>query len=298
MCPAQPGTAPTGTLNATQVTVAPSVPNNGFSMFEGPVWLDGALYFSEISPSPWDSDIRKYVPGAADAELFLAQAGTNGLAVDSSGVLFSATPRKREISKYDLATKAVTTVAMGALNSPNDIAIAQDGRIYFSDPLQGELSAGRPSPEPPMALHMWKDGVDTVLVDPNTLQSPNGVTLSPADDVLYVTLSNGTVIKEVKLMPDGTAGEIKDLVTDLTITDGMTKDCLGNIYVAEHGNNAQVSVYSPSGEKLAAIKTGMANNQQASPTNVAFGGADGKTLFITAIYSLWQIELPVAGYPY
>lgn len=280
-------------MNATEVTVTRSDPN-AFILFEGPAWVDGALYFSEINPNPWDSDIRKYVPGAADAEVFLENAGSNGLAVDAAGLLYSATARKKEISKYDLATKAVTQVAGGSLNSPNDIAIAANGTIYYSDPQQGELPAGGQ----PTVVHMFKDGVDSVLVDENTLRSPNGVTLSPNDDILYVTLSNDSVIKAVKLMPDGTAGEITDLVTGLTVTDGMTKDCLGNIYVAEHGNNNQVSVHSPSGAKLAEIKTGMANNQQASPTNVAFGGADRKTLYITAKYSLWQIQLPVAGYPY
>lgn len=259
-------------------------------LFEGAAWVDGALYFSEIYTNPWDSDIRKYVPGADDAEVFLANAGTNGLAVDSMGVLHSATARKKEISKYDLAAGTATQVFAGSLNSPNDIAIADNGTIYFSDPQQGELPAGGQ----PTVVHMLKDGTDAVFSPDIT--PPNGVTLSPANDILYVANTQQGMIKKVTLKADGTADMVTDFVTGLQTPDGMTKDCLGNVYVAVH-DGGEVHAYSPEGTKLATIKVGMANNQQAKPTNVAFGGADRKTLFITASYSLWQIELPVAGYP-
>lgn len=290
VCPANPGTAPTGTLTATAIDITRSDPN-AFILFEGPAWVDGALYFSEVNPNPWDSDIRKYVPGASDAEVFLENAGTNGLAVDASGVLFSATARKKEISRYDLAAKTQTTAVSGMFNSPNDIAIASDGTIYFSDQQQGELPAGGQ----PQVVHIVKDGQDAVF-HPD-IQPPNGVLLSPEEDVLYVTVTGNGLIKKVTLNADGTANAVSDFATGLQTPDGMTKDCLGNVYVAEH-NAQQVTVFSPDGAELAAIKTGMANNQSANPTNVAFGGADGKTLFITASYSVWQIELPVTGYPY
>lgn len=290
VCPPNPGTAPTGTLNATALDITRSDPN-AFILFEGPAWVDGALYFSEVNPNPWDSDIRKYVPGASDAEVFLENAGTNGLAVDASGVLFSATARKKEISRYDLTAKTQTTAVSGMFNSPNDIAIASDGTIYFSDQQQGELPAGGQ----PQVVHIVKDGEDAVF-HPD-IQPPNGVLLSPEEDVLYVTVTGNGVIKKVTLNADGTANVVSDFATGLQTPDGMTKDCLGNVYVAEH-NAQQVTVFSPDGTEIAAIKTGMANNQSANPTNVAFGGADGKTLFITASYSVWQVELPVSGYPY
>jgi sugar lactone lactonase YvrE len=290
VCPPNPGSAPTGTLNATALDITRSDPN-AFILFEGPAWVDGALYFSEVNPNPWDSDIRKYVPGASDAEVFLENAGTNGLAVDASGVLFSATARKKEISRYDLSAKTQTTAVSGMFNSPNDIAIASDGTIYFSDQQQGELPAGGQ----PQVVHIVKDGQDAVF-HPD-IQPPNGVLLSPEEDVLYVTVTGNGVIKKVTLNADGTANVVSDFATGLQTPDGMTKDCLGNVYVAEH-NAQQVTVFSPDGAEIAAIKTGMANNQSANPTNVAFGGADGKTLFITASYSVWQVELPVSGYPY
>lgn len=295
VCPPEPGTAPTGTMDATEIAVTRSDPN-AFVLFEGPAWTEGALYFSEINPNPWDSNIRKYVPGIPDAEVFLENAGTNGLAVDAMGVLFSATTRTREISKYDLASKMVTSIVSGSFNTPNDLAIASDGTIYFSAPIQPEVPQDLPpgTQAPSTVVHIVKDGQDAVFSEEIT--PPNGVTLSPADDVLYVAVLPQGVVKKVTLKADGTADTITDFATGLSAPDGMSKDCLGNIYIAEH-DGARVSVYSPNGQQLAAINVGMANFQQAKPTNVAFGGADRKTLFITASYSLWQVELAVAGYP-
>lgn len=291
-CPANPGTAPSGETTATHVASVTQAENDyDFHLYEGPVWIDGALYFSDVKPSPWDSNIRRYVPGTDGTTDFLVAAGSNGLAVDANGVLHSATARKKEISKYDLGTKTPTTAVAGPFNSPNDIAIASDGTIYFSDQQQGELPAGGL----PQVVHVVKDGQDAIFSE--DIQPPNGVLLSPAEDILYVTVTGNGVIKKATIMADGTAGEVTDFATSLQTPDGMTKDCLGNIYVAEH-NAQQVTVFTPGGEKIATIKTGTANNQNANPTNVAFGGADGKTLFITANYSLWQAEMPVAGYPY
>jgi gluconolactonase len=294
ICPASPGTAPSGDLTATLVADVMPRDANGYYLFEGPVWIDGALYFSDMNPNQaggWNSNLRKYVPGMGDAAVWIADAGTNGLAVDSMGVLFSATARKGEISKYDLATPTAMQV-IGGFNSPNDITIADNGTIYFSDPQQGEIMP--PGGHPPV-IHIVKDGVDGVL-NPD-LQGPNGLTLSPANDILYVAVTGQGMVKKVTLKADGTADTVGDFLMQLQTPDGMTKDCLGNLYIAEH-NAQQVSVYSPDAMKLATIKTGMANNQAANPTNVAFGGPDGKTLYITAAYSLWQLDLPVAGYPY
>lgn len=291
-CPASPGTAPSGTINATHIASVKQAENDyDFHLYEGPVWIDGALYFSDVKPSPWDSNIRRYVPGVDGTTDFLVGAGSNGLAVDANGVMHSATSRKKEISKYDLNAKTQTTAVPGPFNSPNDIAIASDGTIYFSDQQQGELPAGGK----PQGVHVVKGGQDALFSE--EIQPANGVLLSPEEDVLYVTITGNGLIKKATIGANGTAEVSTDFATGLQTPDGMTKDCLGNIYVAEH-NAQQVTVFAPDGTKIAAIKTGTANNQNANPTNVAFGGSDGKTLFITASYSLWQAEMPVAGYPY
>jgi gluconolactonase len=126
---------------------------------------------------------------------------------------------------------------------------------------------------------------------------PNGVVLSPDEDILYVTGGGYTgYLKKVTLV-DGLAGDIVDLATDLQVPDGVGKDCAGNIYVALH-EMQQIGVFDPSGTEIATIALGAAaNGQTANPTNLAFGGADRMTLFITAAYSLWEVPLSIAGYP-
>jgi gluconolactonase len=222
---------------------------------------------------------------------FLVDAASNGLAVSSDGVLYSATAGKKEISRYTIDPPAQETAVPGPFNSPNDIAVANDGTVYFSDPQQGEITAGNL----PQFVHVVKDGVDAIFSE--AITSPNGVLLSPDEDVLYVTGGGYTgYLKRVTLI-DGLAGDISDLVTDLQVPDGLTKDCAGNVYVAMH-ELQQVHVYDPSGSLVATIAlSSAANGQAAKPTNVAFGGTDQRTLFITASYSLWEISLPIAGYP-
>lgn len=292
VCPANPGTAPSGTMNATHVASVTQAENDyDFHLYEGPVWIDGALYFSDVKPSPWDSNIRRYVPGTDGTTDFLVAAGSNGLAVDANGIMHSATARKKEISKYDLTAKTQTTAVSGMFNSPNDIAIANDGTIYFSDQQQGELPAGGK----PQSVHSVRNGVDSVFAQ--DVNPANGVLVSPNDDIVYISITGNGVVKAVPVMEDGSAGTPTDFATSLQTPDGLTKDCLGNIYIAEH-DGKRVTAWTPEGTKIATFSLGQANNQDARPTNIAFGGADRKTLFITATYSLWQVELPVAGYPY
>ncbi len=291
VCPADPGAAPSGTLQASLVEAA-APEGYDYRLYEGPVWIDGALYFSDILPNPWDSDIRKFVPGSAEAPPIITGAGSNGLAVDANGVMFSATARLGEISRYDLSSLTQSPAVPGMFNSPNDLAIASDGTLYFSDPQQGELPQGGH----PQVVHVVKDGVDTPFDE--SIQAPNGVTLSLAEDVLYISGGGYTGYVKKVALDGGMPGAIEDLVTGLELPDGMTLDCAGNLYVALHERGI-VQVYSPDGDELATIELGnAANGQAAKPTNVAFGGTERKTLFITASYSLWQLDLPISGLPY
>jgi gluconolactonase len=81
------------------------------------------------------------------------------------------------------------------------------------------------------------------------------------------------------------------LVSGLDGADGMTLDCHGNLYVTEHGAK-RVRVFSPQGKQLATIRV------DANVTNAAFGGKDGKTLYITGAGALWRLPLAVSGLPY
>ena len=90
---------------------------------------------------------------------------------------------------------------------------------------------------------------------------------------------------------DGTTVGAGVNLASVTSPDGMAIDCLGNIYVAEH-DQKRLRVIAPTGTDIATIKV------DANVTNAAFGGTNGKTLYITGAGALWKIDLNVVGKPY
>ncbi|WP_075792422.1 SMP-30/gluconolactonase/LRE family protein [Massilia putida] len=283
------GTAPSGELRAERVAaVQPSRSEPG--LYEGPVWIKDALYFSDFSFAPgFPSRIRKLgLDGTVST--VVEDSGSNGLAVDAHGDIVAATHKYKALSRYALADGKRTTLAADykgqVFNSPNDIAIAKDGTIYFTDPdFQKAAAPGGQS-----VTGVYRVGTDgkVTLVD-GSRPNPNGVSLSPAGDVLYVNAGDG-LLRAYPIV-NGVPGPGRDIVKGLDTPDGMAVDCHGNIYVTEHPAK-RVRVFSPQGKALATIRT------DANVTNAAFGGADGKTLFLTGAGAIWRIRLDVTGSPY
>ncbi|WP_040786398.1 SMP-30/gluconolactonase/LRE family protein [Massilia niastensis] len=282
------GKAPSGELSAQRVAAAsPSRGEPG--LYEGPVWIGDALYFSDFSfGRGFPSRVRKL---AADGSVSTAieDSGSNGLAVDAEGRLVAATHKYKALSRYTLDGRRTTLAARHegeVFNSPNDIAIARDGTIYFTDPDWQKAAA--PGGQP--ITGVYRVGVDgkVTLVD-GALRNPNGIGLAPAGDVLYVNAADGVL--RAYPVAGGVPRQGRSLVTGLDGADGMTLDCHGNLYVTEHGAR-RVRVFSPQGRQLATIRV------DANVTNAAFGGADGKTLYITGAGALWRVVLDVTGSPY
>lgn len=300
-CPASPGAAPTGALTATHVEAADPT-DFDFHLFEGPVWIDGALYYSDFKTSTgFPSQIKKYTPGT-DAVIFIPAAGSaettsgsNGLAVNTQGNLVAATHDRKEISIYDISTKARTTIVSeyneNPFNSPNDLVLGEGDNIYFTDP-DFQKSAS-PGGQDATRVYHW-NGSSVSVVD-GSFQNPNGITISPDGATLYV--AGGGFTGKLRKYPlvDGVPGSGTD-IADISEPDGMTVDCLGNIYATEH-SNSRVRVFNSSGTEIATIAIGV-DGPDSNATNVAFGGPEGKTLFITGTYALWQIDLDVVGHPY
>jgi gluconolactonase len=285
------GKAPSGELTAQRVAgVQPSFDEPG--LYEGPVWIKDALYFSDfVHSGTFPSRIRKL---SADGTVttFLDDAGSNGLAVDAAGNLVAATHKYKALSRYAIADGKRTTIA-GEYNgqvfdSPNDIAIAKDGTVYFTDPDYQKAAA--PGGQPVTGIYRVGTDGKVTLVD-GSRHNPNGIAISPKQDILYVNASDNVLraYPIVKGVPQ-TKGA-RDLVTGLESADGMALDCHGNIYVTEHPAK-RVRVFSPQGKELATIKV------DANITNAAFGGADGKTLYLTGARALWSLKLDVTGTPY
>lgn len=284
------GAAPKGDLVAERIVSAnPTHTEPG--LYEGAVWINGALYFSDFTFGPgFPSRVQKLDAAGVMTTAF-EDSGSNGLAVDAQGNIVAATHKYKGLSRYSLIgerTPVAEEYNGNVFNSPNDLTIMKDGTIYFTDP-DFQKSAAPGGQEKTSVYRVAIDGTVTVVDD--SIKNPNGISMSPAEDVLYVNGGGEQGVLRSYIMVNGTPQAGKDLVTGLEVPDGMAVDCYGNIYVTEH-TAKRVRVFTPRGEQLATIKV------DANVTNAAFGGADGKTLFLTGAGSIWKLQLDVTGSPY
>lgn len=264
-----------------------SVPGGQFTFqfLEGPIWIakDGVLLFSDIPANR----IYKLTPPST-FDVFREPSGrSNGLNLDNQGLLIACEHDNRRISRTQ-GNGMVVGVADNwqgmKLNSPNDVIIRSDGNIYFTDPPYGipmgqqkELNfqgVFRVSPNGDMSI---------VVMDMNR---PNGIALSPDESTLYVADSETPEVRSFPVAADGSTGQGKKLLD--RPSDGMAIDEAGNIYLT---NDMGVEVFKPDGTKWGYIDV------KADTTNVSFGGADRKTLYITASGGLYRVVLNVPGIP-
>lgn len=273
--------------------------DTGFEGTEGPVWIESAkaFFFSDLqrkSMTNWSMDasskIWKYDPAMNKFEVLAAASGTNGLAVTNDGKLIGTLHSLGGLATFDLTTGAKTTFLAGVndkpLGGPNDLAVRADGNIYFSDP-EWQKPDGRQG----QGQKVYRIDPAKVVTVVDTLSRPNGVTLSPDGNTLYVTDDMQNVWK-YKVAANGTT--TKDGKLTMTVgnyPDGMTADCAGNVYVA---TSIGVEIFSSAGAAVTMI-----SGLKANGTNVAFGGTDHKTLFITSgDTSVYSMKLNVPGLPY
>lgn len=261
--------------------------------FEGPVWLAGKslLLFSDVTfTSPVNpSQIWQLTPPSTVTS-FMADAGTNGMAVDGDGVVYACSHKVQGIVKLDFATATFTTVVDNyqgkKFNSPNDLVLRSDGTIYFTDP--SFQLGNRTSETGKKGVYRVSPSGTVSLVD-DTFKEPNGITLSPDETILYVADYNGNAIKSFKVAADGSTSGVKDFV-GVSAPDGLAVDCLGNVYVASGGSASTIQVFSPTASKVASLAVG------SSLSNLAFGGSEGKTLYITAGKTLYSLDMNLPGY--
>ncbi|MFG1918309.1 SMP-30/gluconolactonase/LRE family protein [Micromonospora sp. NPDC048898] len=288
---------PASSLSATRI-------QGGFSFLEGPVWVadGGYLLMSDMAPGsgPYNvqpSTIRRFTPPAT-FDTFIANAGSNGLALSADGQqIVAATHDQRSVSAYRLGDRARSTVAANyqgrAFNSPNDVAVRSDGVVYFTDP--NFQRGNRPDQMNGRTSVFRVSGGQVSLVD-DRLRQPNGISLAPDGSALYVGAYGENKIYKYAVQPDGSIGSRSVFVNYIGGPDGGTIDCAGNVYWTS-GFDSLVHVYSPTGAQLGTIRPG-----NTGTTNVAFGGADRQTLYITSgprgDSSLYSVRLNVPGYPY
>jgi len=257
---------------------------------EGAVWFQNlnTLFFSDFAirdtASNFNGRILSYTPGGQCQE-FIADAGTNGLAIGLDGSLLGARHRDQNLTRFDLTTKAASVLVPdfggAAFNSPNDIAVRSDGNLYFTDP---SYMLGNRTSELPMQTYRRDPSGALSVID--TAGNPNGITLAPDETHLYLSHLGGP--NDVLVFDVDASGAVTNPQPFANVgSDGMAIDCAGNLYVTQGG----VRVYDPSGNLLGTL---------AAPgaANVAFGGPERKTLYITATTTLFAVELDIPGLPY
>ena len=243
-------------------------PVNSFtSGAEGPaVDKEGSLYAVNYSR---EGTIGKIPPKGQPSIFIELPSGSvgNGIRFSSTGDMFIADYTNHNVLKVDMSTKKLDVFAHEAsMNQPNDLAIDSKDRLYASDPNWKE-GTGR----------IWRidlDGKATILED--KMGTTNGIEVSPDNKNLYVNESIQRKVWAYDLTTDGNILN-KRLLIDFPDfgMDGMRCDTEGNLYIARYGKGTVVKI-SPAGKVLQEIILIGKN-----PSNIAFGGKDGRTVYVT-----------------
>ena len=262
---------------------------------EGPLWWQegGYLLFSDIH----NNRRMKHEPGKG-AELFLEPTNrANGLTRDLQGRLIACEHDSRRVTRQE-ADGSITVVANSfqgrRLNRPNDVVVKSDGCIYFTDPWT--------APAAPEQWDLTFAGVYRVTPDLGTLSLlvddfvlPNGLAFSPDESLLYINDTRRGHIRAFELLPSGMLAKHTDRVfADLRgpepgVPDGMKVDVEGNVYCGGAGG---IWILDLTGRKLGRIVHGA-----PATTNIAFGGADWKTLYFTSRNHLGAVDVKIPGVP-
>jgi len=181
------------------------------------------------------------------------------------------------------------------LNSPNDVCVRSDGSIYFSDPYYGRMPGF--GVERPRALGFQSvyrippgGGGPQLLVDRLLFDQPNGLCFSPDEKLLYVNDTAQSLIRVFDVAADGSLSNARIFASGIRssleqgVADGMKCDQRGNVWVTGPGG---VWVYAPSGDLIGKVRA------PEPVANLAWGGPDFRTLFLTATHSVYRIETKV-----
>jgi gluconolactonase len=266
--------------------------HGGFQFTEGPAAdAEGNVYFTDIpNMRIHKSDLRGQLTTVQE------QSGhANGLMFDASGRLIKCEMdgQVTALSLSDMTQVVLAGQYQGKrFNAPNDLVIDSQGGIYFTDP---HYRAPQPLPQGSMGVYYRSpDGEIRRLVD--DLQAPNGVILSPDERTLYVVPTDQPEVMAYAVGKPGQldAGRVFCRLKNPTgqretMGDGATMDVRGNLYVT---TALGVQVYSPQGQLLGILEF------PEQPANVTFGGANSKTLFVTARTSVYIAKMTVAGHQF
>lgn len=253
---------------------------DGFKFTEGPANdMNGDIYFTDIP----NNHIHKWSVSDKKVTLFLKDSGgANGLWINDEGKILACQGNNQKVVMIDPDSKSSLVLASmykgKPFNKPNDLWRDNKGGLYFSDP---NYRKEAPSQDGEHVYYRDPNGKITRVID--DFERPNGVIGTKDGKLLYVTDRNGGKTFVYTINPDGSLSN-KKKICDVG-SDGMTLDEYGNLYITAK----TVEVYNPAGMKIGEIEI------PETPSNICFGGKDGKTLFITARTGFYSVDTRIKG---
>jgi len=268
----------------------------GFTFTEGPIWhpVDHYLLFSDMP-----ADVRRRWDARGGVrEVRRPSNKHNGMTYDADLNLIvcehatSSLVRERPDGRREVLA---THFDGKELNSPNDVCVRSDGSIYFSDPWYGRMPVyGVERPRQLGFQGVYRvppgGGAPQLLVDRNRFDQPNGLCFSPDEKLLYVNDTVKCMIWAFEVNADGSLSTGRMFASGIRselepgVPDGMKCDAQGNIWVTAPGG---VWVYSPTGSLLGKVRV------PELVSNLAWGGDDFHTLFMTATHSVYTVKTKV-----
>jgi gluconolactonase len=298
---------------------------SGFGLTEGGLWVADGTSGYWIFTGLLDNVLYKITP-QKQLSVFMEKAGYTGndpehvgtqtrsgrshvlligsscTGMDHQGRMIWCADNDREVMR--LERDGTHTVLSGGMNGqkfsgPNDIAIAADDTVYVTDNDFGLRDAGKsPDKQLQNGIYRIKDGKTTLVLSGADLGgTPNGIALSPDGKWMYLSTA-GRKIRRYAVNADGTLGAFTVFTEGVGIGDGQKTDKAGNLFSSSGAGPGIIRITSPEGTLLGTINLpiyGGEPKKQICATNEAFGGPDGRTLFIAGCDAVFTIQLKTVG---
>lgn len=271
---------------------------DGFKGTEGPLGLpDGGFVFTETQASR----ITRIAADGSTSTFLDNSNGSNGLGINPRGELVSVQVNDTRVGVVLPAERARTLADNFEglpFGRPNDLVVDKKGGVYFTD--SGvNVPAGQPAPTrvfaKPAVYYITPDGALKRLAA--DIERPNGIQLSPDEKTLYVANTLGEHVLAYDVAADGSVSKRRNFARLAgwqkgdngysSGADGLAVDAQGRLYVA---SNAGIEVFSASGEALGVIAL------PRKPQNLAFAGADKKSLYVVGRGAAYRIAVLTPGY--
>jgi len=291
----------------------------GLTFTEGPKWVNGKLYFSNIhfdqafNGDPNKSSLVEMSENGDYRNVIQNKMLTNGIMSAGNGNLIVCDMFGHRVIEMDTSGNVLKVLADSynskPLDGPNDLVMDAKGGIYFTDPqFTPETKKNQPGRT---VYYLNPKGKLIRIINPDDFAMPNGIVLSPDGKTLYIANTyddekwwnvnsnkdnfiwaydvkdDGTITNERKFAELHLIAEVLDRKSKSSGADGMTIDDFGNLYVATY---AGIQIFNSKGKFIGII------NFPTYPVNCAFGGKDFKTLYVASHNNIYSIRTNVKGF--